>query len=379
MKAQLLNRLAVIFSFAGIFVAGVLSLGHALGVAVPCGAASHGCDIVATDSSSFIGGRGGTPVAYVGLVGYILIAALAVYRALRGGPLAAKLVMPGYLMAAVGTVVSLYLQYISLTKIHALCIWCLSSAIVMSSLLVIHALLAQADEDPSPSNNKDFMTVVGMSLFVLVGLGGTVVSLRNARHLAIPGTEKIKTASAELIIPADAHFAGPADAPVTVVEFADLMCPVCRSSFSEIGKVLEKHKNVRWVYRHFPLYHMTEHRLALPAAAIAEYAAEKGKFWQYIGAVFAAEETDLRSADSFLQIAASLGLDVEDCKKRISDENDPVFKRTLRDIDDGDKMGISETPTMILVSPGHQNLALRPGDLDRVLSSPPYSDILKGQ
>ena len=46
---------------------------------------------------------------------------------------------------------------------------------------------------------------------------------------------------------------GPADAPVTVVEFSDLQCPHCKEAQPTIDKLMSEEKNVRLVFQNFPL------------------------------------------------------------------------------------------------------------------------------
>src|SRR5260370_17043007 len=61
---------------------------------------------------------------------------------------------------------------------------------------------------------------------------------------------------------------GPADAKVTIVEFSDFQCPYCRQSAGMLKTFLAtpEAKDVRFVFRHFPL---TMHPWAKPAAEAA--------------------------------------------------------------------------------------------------------------
>ena len=46
---------------------------------------------------------------------------------------------------------------------------------------------------------------------------------------------------------------GPADAPVTLVEFSDLQCPHCKEAQPTIDKLMAEEKNARLVFQNFPL------------------------------------------------------------------------------------------------------------------------------
>src|SRR5690606_33679731 len=91
---------------------------------------------------------------------------------------------------------------------------------------------------------------------------------------------------------------GPADAPITLVEFSDYQCPYCKSAEKVVAEVLERYPTqVRLVFRHFPLVNI--HPQARGAAEAAACAAEQGKFWEYHAVLFENSPklavTDLRS------------------------------------------------------------------------------------
>lgn len=81
------------------------------------------------------------------------------------------------------------------------------------------------------------------------------------------------------------HTRGPADAGVTLIEYADFECPYCREAHAVVV-ALEKRLagRLRFVFRHFPLREMHPH--AEPAAEAAEAAAAQGKFWEMHDALF---------------------------------------------------------------------------------------------
>src|SRR5213592_761826 len=62
-------------AFGGLFAAGVLSAGHILKLPVPCGS-SNGCVAVASDPSSRFTG---IPIAFFGVVAYIVILCLFMF------------------------------------------------------------------------------------------------------------------------------------------------------------------------------------------------------------------------------------------------------------------------------------------------------------
>lgn len=74
------------------------------------------------------------------------------------------------------------------------------------------------------------------------------------------------------------HTLGPADAPITLVEYGDFECPHCGRAHPIVQSILrDLGKDIRFAYRHFPLTRIHAH--AEHAAEIAEAAGEHGKFW----------------------------------------------------------------------------------------------------
>ena len=169
-KALLLNRVLLVLAFIGLFVAGALSMEKALNISLPCGNKT-GCDLVAADKSSMLFGV--IPVAYIGLAGYILFAGLAIARAMKS-PYDARFVKIGFIAAAIGTAFSLYLQFISFFHIHAVCPYCLTSAITMILTLIGYGLLNSAiktDNPPAQDLAKlDLWLLGGLPFAVVVGL-----------------------------------------------------------------------------------------------------------------------------------------------------------------------------------------------------------------
>jgi uncharacterized membrane protein len=126
-----------LLALVGSFVALYLWL-HALGFggAIKCGA-SGGCETVQTSQwAVFLG----LPVAFYGVVGYLAILVVAIV-ALRP----AALSQPGWskwlvLLATGGFGFTLYLTYLELFVIHAICRWCIGSAVIITAIWIVSLL-----------------------------------------------------------------------------------------------------------------------------------------------------------------------------------------------------------------------------------------------
>jgi protein-disulfide isomerase len=99
---------------------------------------------------------------------------------------------------------------------------------------------------------------------------------------------------------------GPPDAPVTVVEFSDYQCPVCREAHGAVQELMEETRGqVQWVFMDYPL---KRHTQARKAAEAARCAADQGRFLDYRNALYAAAGPDALTPQGLLNTAASLGL-----------------------------------------------------------------------
>src|SRR5689334_14761572 len=129
-----LRQTIALLALVGLFVALYLWL-HALGFggAIKCGA-SGGCEVVQTSQwAVFLG----LPVAFYGVAGYFALLAVAILG-LRPGALAERkwsVLLAG--LASAGFLFTLYLTYLELFVIHAICRWCVGSAVIMTVIWVL--------------------------------------------------------------------------------------------------------------------------------------------------------------------------------------------------------------------------------------------------
>ena len=136
---------------------------------------------------------------------------------------------------------------------------------------------------------------------------------------------------------------GPANAPITIIEFSDYECPYCRRWHQEVfNRIREDYPDqVRIVYRDFPLTSI--HPEALPAAISADCANEQGAFWAYHDLLFSSSEL---SEDIYIQYATDLGLDVEKFKACIASGR--YDDEVQGDLQYATNLGVSSTPTFFL-------------------------------
>jgi formate-nitrite transporter family protein len=140
-------------------------------------------------------------------------------------------------------------------------------------------------------------------------------------------------------VTADDHVLGPADAPVTLVEYGDYECPFCRGAFRDVHRLLDRYPGkIRFVFRNFPIAQVHPH--AEQAAEAAAAAAAQGKFWDMYELLLQ-DSSDL-DFDSLLGYADRLGLDVARFRNEVM--GNVYAERISRDISEGIRNGVNQTP-----------------------------------
>jgi uncharacterized membrane protein len=94
-------------------------------------------DCNAVQSSQYAMIFGVIPVGLFGALGYIGILIAWAWRRWREDALANLAGLALFIMAAFGVLYSIYLTYLELFVIRAVCIWCISSAVIMTLILLL--------------------------------------------------------------------------------------------------------------------------------------------------------------------------------------------------------------------------------------------------
>lgn len=136
-----------VLALVGFFVALYLWL-HQIGVGGELKCGTGGCDTVQASRWAL---QLGIPVALYGVVGYAAILAVAIVG-LRPAWLERR--GPTLLLAALatgGVAFSAWLTYLELFVIHAICRWCVASAVIMAAIWIV-ALVGLRRRSPSSTD-----------------------------------------------------------------------------------------------------------------------------------------------------------------------------------------------------------------------------------
>ena len=207
-----------------------------------------------------------------------------------------------------------------------------------------------AQNATAPTTRKSFPGTPNTAAFIISLVIVFVLGL-GAGYLAWGGCTPVEAADAADSAPPTRHVIeeggnpsfGPADAPVTIIEFSDYQCPYCKRWHDEVFKLLlvKYPDQVRFVYRDLPL---GSHNQAAKAAEAANCANEQNVFWEYHDKIFS-YAADM-GRNTFLNYASELNLDMPifiECldSSRYADEvaADLIYAQSL---------GIGSTPTFFV-------------------------------
>ena len=279
------------------------------------------------------------------------------------------------LLAALGLAFDLYLAYIMIFRIRAVCRLCITTYAINIAIILILLLKLRRESGPGVALNAVFpwsKDVLGIDLYyrrVIKGLliGGILLAGASAvagshflsKSLTDYDRERLAKVKKSLLrqkptlmAAEDRPFMGSADAKLTVVEFSDFLCPYCAKA-SKYLKLSESanHDRARFIFRHYPLDNSCNRRLSSNvhpgACLLAEStacAAEQDRFWPFHDKAFETKGSISRQVVE--DIAAEVGLDVKAFNSCL--DSGRALKIVQEDIEAGIRAGVRGTPTLFV-------------------------------
>jgi uncharacterized membrane protein len=130
---------SVVLSGLGVAISGYLVAKRFTGGSLACTRWAQ-CDEV---NNSVYSQLYGVPVSVIGLAGYLLLLMLAVAALWTEGRTQRRTLLLSFVLALGGVGFSIYLTYLEIYVIEALCAWCVASAIVIALLAVVTAVASR--------------------------------------------------------------------------------------------------------------------------------------------------------------------------------------------------------------------------------------------
>lgn len=203
------------------------------------------------------------------------------------------------------------------------------------SLLIV----GLAFDDPALRDEATVGVLLAGVLAVLLGwaLFRMAAVLRGERTAGLP------TLLADPVDPARDHIRGPADAPLTLLEYGDFECPFCGRATGVVHELEARFgERLRYVFRHLPLPDVHPH--AELAARAAEAAGAQDRFWEMHDLLFTHQ--DELEVEDLLGYAGELQLDVERFARAL--EDDALAAHVREDVAGAEASGARGTPTFFV-------------------------------
>ncbi|MGQ9573234.1 MAG: DsbA family protein [Dehalococcoidia bacterium] len=145
---------------------------------------------------------------------------------------------------------------------------------------------------------------------------------------------------------------GPEDAPVTIVEFSEFLCPYCwRFALQTLPQIKQAYEGkIRYVYRDF----IVHGEPAVKISEASECADDQGKFWEYHDKLWEkfqeVQQQVSTGTDALLSTlkgyASDLGLDTATFDECL--DTGKHTEEVLKDAQDGRSYGVSGTPSFFI-------------------------------
>jgi protein-disulfide isomerase len=159
-------------------------------------------------------------------------------------------------------------------------------------------------------------------------------------------TEFITPTPRPTAIPQQGSTLGSPDAPLTIVEYSDFLCPYCRTAALEIIPQIDEEYiatgKVKLVFKHLVVHG----EKAEMAAGAAECAGEQNAFWQYHDTLFLNAESVTFNSENLKRFAQGLGLDTESFGTCLDSKS--YVDKLAADAAEARRRGVNSTPTFFV-------------------------------
>ena len=194
---------------------------------------------------------------------------------------------------------------------------------------------------------KDVYVLGGTALLLVIATAvGAGIYLKSKKEADAKVAAAKPAQPTSVYVRPHSHTKGPSDAKVTIVEFLDPECETCRLMYPVVKHLLTEYDGkIRVVVRYMPF-----HQNSMLAIAALEAAAEQGKYWELLEALFARQpewgDHHHPKPDLIPVIARDVGLDMTRFDKDI--QSTANKQKAEVDQADGRTLGVTGTPTFFV-------------------------------
>lgn len=194
-------------------------------------------------------------------------------------------------------------------------------------------------------------SLVALLAILLILMGGRVaggqLAVAPSPPPAAPAQQDPQPTPSQPVAPVtdQDHILGPKDAKVTLIEYSDFQCPFCARHEPTIQQAMKDFpKDVRVVYRHYPL---SFHQNAQKAAEASECAAKLGgnnAFWAMHAKLFQNSEALNGAVNTDFYINLAKDLKIDGAKLKTCIESGETASLVAEDMTSGNNSGVEGTP-----------------------------------
>jgi protein-disulfide isomerase len=145
--------------------------------------------------------------------------------------------------------------------------------------------------------------------------------------------------------PGNSPSIGPANAKITLIEFADFECPSCRQLDLILRNLIATNHDIRLIYKNFPLTNLHPWAMTAAIAGQCTYLQQPEAFWKIHNAIFDAQDliSPTNVWDKMNDLASQQGLNMTAFRTCMAD---PEAKKQVEEtIGEGHALNITATPT----------------------------------
>ncbi|MFC7050633.1 DsbA family protein [Emcibacter nanhaiensis] len=210
------------------------------------------------------------------------------------------------------------------------------STLALIGTVIFSAPAFAEDSNFTPAEKMEINQMIRQYLLDNPDIIPEVIGILQQRHTA----EVLKQLHVPLYEDNVSYVDGNPDGDVTVVEFLDYNCGVCKASLSTVEALKKQDPNIRIIYKEYPI--LKESSITAAKAVLA--AKKQGKYLELHTALL--QNTKTLTEKLIFKIAKEVGIDEQ---KLAIDMLDPIIDRTLRENSSlGEQLNISGTPSFII-------------------------------
>ena len=284
-----------------------------------------------------------------------------------------------FLSSVLASLYGIYLGYILVAKVNALCILCIGSYIINFALALFSYLLIREGLLKAAVNYIRDVTLLIKDIFAVPGRGrwkavraillfmsfigagiGIVYYLHSnykAKTMTFDIDEKMVIESYLRMPKEDISLPGYSEPwgrgkKVKIYEFSDFMCPFCKRAAFMLKNILTPYKDsIELIYKNYPLDSTCNSKVTRalhPKACLMAFAVlcadQKSKFWRFNDYLF--ENGQEMGRDELLDFAFEEKIDrtwFDECL-----DSEKVKEIVSKELSEADSLNIAQTPTIII-------------------------------